>query len=127
MLTNGEAARNPGVNWCTLGALWIVYGSIRLVVAVLLVLYSGVATVMFGALLVRVADYLNLMSIFHFLYVVAVIVTTLSGLFGLVAGLSLLAGRPSARPLSLVASLLSVSDIPLGTTLGTYTMVIFLR
>jgi uncharacterized membrane protein len=126
MPTNTVAAPNPGGNWNTLGSLWVVYGIIRLVAVVLLVLYNGTATVMFGALLVRVPDALLLMSIFHFLYVVAIIVTALAGVFGLLAGLALLAGKPSARSLSLVAGFLSVSDIPLGTTVGIYTLIIFL-
>jgi uncharacterized membrane protein len=119
-------ARNPGRNWRTLGSLWIVYGIIRLVAAILLVLYSGTATVMFGALLTRVPDPFSLMSIFHFLYVVAIIVTALSGIFGILAGLALLAGRTSARSLSLAAGFLSLCDIPLGTTLGIYTLIIFI-
>jgi len=109
-----------------LGSLWIVYGVIRLAAVILLVVYSGTATVMFGALLSRVPDPSTLMSIFHILYVVAIIVTALAGLLGLLAGLALLAGRTSARPLSLAASFLSLCDIPLGTTLGIYTLVIFL-
>lgn len=47
-------AANPIAHWKTLGGLWIVYGVIRQAVALLLVVYNGVATVMFGALLVRV-------------------------------------------------------------------------
>jgi hypothetical protein len=124
--TNVVDARNPGGNWRTLGSLWIVYGIIRLAAAILLVLYSGTATVMFGALLTRVPDPFTLMSIFHFLYVVAIIVTALSGIFGILAGLTLLAGRTSARSLSLAAGFLSLCDIPLGTTLGIYTLIIFL-
>ena len=126
MPTNVVNVRNPGRNWRTLGSLWIVYGIIRLVAAILLVLYSGTATVMFGALLTRVPDPFTLMSIFHFLYVVAIIVTALSGIFGILAGLTLLAGRTSARSLSLAAGFLSLCDIPLGTTLGIYTLIIFL-
>jgi hypothetical protein len=82
---------------------------------------------MFGALLSRVPDPFTLMSIFHVLYVVAIIVTALGGLFGLLAGSALLAGRAAARTLSLAASFLSLFDIPLGTTLGIYTLIIFLR
>jgi len=82
--------------------------------------------VMFGALLSRVPDPYTLMSIFHVLYIAAIVVTALSGLFGLFAGLALLAGKSSARSLSLVAALLSLCDLPLGTTLGIYTLVIFL-
>jgi uncharacterized membrane protein len=126
-MSTNAATQNPAANWKTLGALWIVYGIIRLAAALLLVVYSGVATVMFGALLVRVPDAFSLMSIFHFFYVVAIVVTVLAGVFGLLAGLALLAGRLAARPLSLAAAFLSLCDLPLGTTLGTYTLILFSR
>jgi uncharacterized membrane protein len=126
MSTNAVAARNPRANSSTLGSLWIVYAILRLVAVILLVLYSGTATVMFGALLTRVPDPYTLMTCFHILYIAAIIITALSGLFGLFAGLALLAGKSSARGLSLVAAFLSLSDPPLGTTLGIYTLIIFL-
>jgi uncharacterized membrane protein len=126
MSTNTVAARNPRGDSSTLGSLWIVYAIIRLVAVVLLVLYSGTATVMFGALLTRVADFVTFMAIFHILYIAAILVTALSGIFGLLAGLSLLAGKSSARGLSLVAAFLSLCDLPLGTTLGIYTLIICL-
>ena len=125
MSTNAVAARNPRANSRTLGALWVVYGILRLVAAILLLLYAGTATVMFGALLTRVADYASFMAIFHVLYIAAIIVTALSGLFGLFAGLALLAGK-SARTLVLLAAFFSLSDLPLGTTLGIYTLIVFL-
>jgi len=125
MSTSSATSQNPRANSTTLGALWIVYAILRLVAAILLVLYAGTATVMFGALLTRVADYAPFMAIFHILYTAAIIVTALSGLFGLFAGIALLAGK-SARTLSLVAAFLSVSDLPLGTTLGIYTLIVFL-
>jgi hypothetical protein len=127
MSTNTLASGNPSRNWSVLGSLWLVYGIIRLAVVILLILYSETATVMFGALLSRVPDYLPLMTVFHIFYGVSIIVTALAGLFGILAGLALLVGRPSARALSLVAGFLSVSDIPLGTTLGIYTLIIFLH
>jgi uncharacterized membrane protein len=126
MSTNTVAARNPRANSSTLGSLWIVYAILRLVAVILLVLYSGTATVMFGALLTRVPDPYTLMTCFHILYIAAIIVAALSGLFGLFAGLALLAGKSSARGLSLVAAFLSLSDPPLGTSLGIYTLIIFL-
>jgi hypothetical protein len=125
MSTSSSPTQSPRANRTTLGALWIVYAILRLVALILLVLYAGTATVMFGALLTRVADYATPMAIFHMLYIAAIIVTALSGLFGLFAGLALVAGK-SARTLSLVAAFLSLSDLPLGTTLGIYTLVIFL-
>jgi hypothetical protein len=126
MSTSSATPQNPRANSTTLGALWIVYAILRLVAVILLVLYAGTATVMFGALLTRVVDYAALMAIFHVLYIAAIIVTALSGIFGLLAGLALLAGK-SARTLSLTAAFLSVADLPLGTTLGIYTLIVFLR
>ena len=125
MTTNTASAQNPRADSSTLGALWIVYAILRLVAVILLVLYTGTATVMFGALLTRVPDPYTLMTIFHILYVAAIIVTALSGFFGLFAGVALLAGK-SARTLSLVAAFLSLSDLPFGTTLGIYTLIVFL-
>jgi uncharacterized membrane protein len=125
MSTNAVAARNPRANPTTLGALWLVYSILRLVAVILLVLYAGTATVMFGALLTRVADFVAFMAIFHVLYIAAIIVTALSGLFGLLAGLALLSGK-SARTLSLLAAFLSLHDLPFGTTLGIYTLIVTL-
>ena len=125
MSTNAASTQNRRANATTLGALWIVYAILRLVAVSLLGLYSGTATVMFGALLTRVADFVTFMAIFHILYIAAIIVTALSGIFGLFAGLALLAGK-SARTLSLLAAFFSVSDLPLGTTLGIYTLIVFL-
>jgi uncharacterized membrane protein len=125
MSTNATLARNPRANPTTLGGLWIVYAILRLVAVILLVLYAATATVMFGALLTRVPDFVTFMAIFHILYIAAIIITALAGLFGLLAGLALLAGK-SARTLSLVAAFLSLSDLPLGTTLGIYTLIVFL-
>jgi hypothetical protein len=125
MSTSSATPQNPRANSTTLGALWIVYAILRLVAVILMVLYAGTATVMFGALLTRVADFAAFMAIFHILYTAAIIVTALSGLFGLFAGLALIAGK-SARTLSLVAAFLSVADLPCGTTLGIYTLIVFL-
>ena len=126
MSSNAVATRNPRGNSSTLGGLWIVYAILRLVAVILLVLYTGTATVMFGALLTRVPDPYTLMNTFHILYIAAIIVTALSGVLGLFAGLALLAGKSGARTLSLVAAFLSLSDLPLGTTLGIYTLIVFL-
>jgi uncharacterized membrane protein len=125
MSTNAIATQNPRANSTTLGSLWIFYGILRLIAVVLMILYAGTATVMFGALLTRVADFVTFMAIFHVLYIAAIIVTALSGLFGLFAGLALVSGK-SARTLSLLAAFFSLSDLPLGTTLGIYTLIIFL-
>ncbi len=121
-----SAAGNLSGHGRTLGVCWIAYGIFRLLVGIFLVLFSGTAAVMFGALLVRVPDPLALMGDFHLVYAAIVVVTFLCGLFGLVAGLALLANQRSWRTLALLAAFLSVSGIPFGTTLGIYTLIVLL-
>jgi hypothetical protein len=121
-----SAAGNLSGQGRTLGVCWIAYGIFRLLMGICLVLFSGTAAVMFGALLVRVPDPFALMGDFHFVYAAIVVVTVLCGLFGLVAGLALLANQRSARILALLAAFLSVSEIPFGTTLGIYTLILLL-
>jgi hypothetical protein len=88
-----------------------------------LLIYGGTVTLMFGALLSRVPDPFALMDVFHFLYMVMIALSIVCGVVGFLAGLALLAGQRSARMLALIAAVLSVSDIPLGITLGIYTLV----
>jgi uncharacterized membrane protein HdeD (DUF308 family) len=109
-----------------LGICWIVYGILRLITGICLVLFSGTATVMFGALLGRVPNPFALMGDFHVVYAGIVILTVLCGLFGILAGLALLANQRPARTLALLAAFLSVSEIPFGTTLGIYTLIVLL-
>lgn len=122
MTTNAAGIESSRGNWGLLGALWIVYGIVRFVAAAVMVVYSGTATVMFGSLLNRVPDPFTLMNLFHIFYIAAVAVAVLSGIFAVLAGLAFLTGK-SARSLGLVASLFAASDVPLGTPLGTYTMI----
>ena len=116
---------NPYGNHRTLGSLWTVYGVIRLIMVLCLLIYGRTATLMFGALLSRVPDF-ALMDIFHFLYSIMMALSAVCGLVGFVAGLALLGGQRSGRKLALIAAVLSVSDIPLGITLGIYTLVALL-
>jgi hypothetical protein len=49
------------------------------------------------------------------------------GVLGILAGLAFLGSQNPPRVLGLLAAFFSVSDVPLGTTLGTYTFVVLLR
>jgi hypothetical protein len=126
MALNKSATDNLNSHQRVLGVCWLVYGVFRLIMGIWLTLFGGTATVMFGALLSRVANPFALMSDFHILYTGFVALTVLCGLFGLLTGLALLANRRPARQLALIAAFLSISEIPLGTTLGIYTLVVLL-
>jgi hypothetical protein len=117
---------NPSGYYRTLGGLWTVYGVIRMIMVLCLLIYGRTATLMFGALLSRVPDPFALMDIFHFLYSIMTVLSAVCGLIGFLAGLALLGGLRSGRKLALIAAVLSVSDIPLGITLGIYTLVALL-
>ncbi len=105
-----------------LGVLWIIYGILRLVIGVWMVTFAPVATVMFGALLVRVSDVYSLMSEFHVFYAFAIALSLVCGAVGLLAGIALLLGWGSGRGLAIVAGFLALSELPIGITLGVYTL-----
>jgi hypothetical protein len=89
-----------------------------------LVSFTTTATLMFGALLTRVPDPYSLMSLFHFLYLGVIIWSGACGILGILAGATILAGQRSARPLAIVAALLSLSELPFGIALGVYTLIL---
>jgi len=126
MALDEARAGNLGDHRGILGACWVLYGVLRVAVGIWLVLFSGTATVMFGALLGRVANPFALMSDFHIVYAGLVVLSVACGIFGILAGVALLANQRAARTLALIAGFLSVSEVPFGTTLGVYTMVLFL-
>ena len=110
----------------TLGICWIVYGIIRLVAAAWLASFSGTATLMYGSLLNRVADPFALMNIFHFMYTLVVVLSILCAVLGMVAGIALVTGHKFGETTAIVVAFLSLCDIPLGLTLGTYSLIVLL-
>lgn len=126
MSSGDSIAENTNGTSRTLGVFWLVYGLFRLIMVLGLLIYGATATLMFGALLNRVPDPFALMGVFHFLYMAVVVLSVVCGVLGVIAGLSLLAGQQAGRKFALIAAVLSVCDIPLGTTLGIYTLVVLL-
>ena len=110
-----------------LGLCWILYGIFRLALGIWLILFTPTATVMFGALLNRVANPFPLLFAFHFFYTGAIVLSAVAGVFGLIAGSMLFTGDKSAPLPAILAALASVSNLPVGTALGIYTLVVFLH
>jgi hypothetical protein len=81
---------------------------------------------MFGALLSRVPNPFALMDDFHIVYMGIVVLSFVCGVLGILTGLAFLASGRPVRKLALLAAFLSVSEIPLGTTLGIYTLIVLL-
>src|ERR1700730_2588394 len=102
----------------TLGLFWLIYGVLRTIAAVWMLGFIPTATVMFGALLNRVPNPYPLMSAFHLIYDGWMVLSSVSGMVEILAEISLLAGPGGSRILAVVAALLAVPFIPVGTMLG---------
>jgi hypothetical protein len=127
MVSEDVAISNSSSHTSPLGICWFIYGFLRLAFAVWLMFFNSTATLMFGALLARVPDPFTLMDSFHLLYGLLIVFCAVGGILGLLAGVALMAGRAAGRMIAVVAAFFSVSDLPIGTALGTYTLVVFLR
>lgn len=105
-----------------LGGLWFVYGVLRIIMAVLLVVFSGTARLMAGAVLTRVPHPLAWMStfvVFYWIVIAWCIVCVI--LSFLAAGMLLVESKPAPK-LATIAAFVSLPDIPVGLVLGTYTL-----
>jgi uncharacterized membrane protein len=122
---NALESPSSRASYSQLGVCWVIYGILRLVIAIWLVTFTPVATVMFGALLIRVADYIPAMEVFHVFYIFAIILSVLCGVFGVLGGVALLRQRTSH--LAIIAAFLSLSELPIGITLGVYTLLTIFR
>ncbi|HEU0370226.1 MAG TPA: hypothetical protein VFR42_13495 [Candidatus Acidoferrum sp.] len=107
-----------------LGVLWVLYGLERLAVALAIFLCIPTLTVMWGALLTRVANPYTLMDLFHLFLIFAIAFSILAGIISILAGSALTSARPSARTLGLLAAFLALVSGPLGIALGAYTLVV---
>lgn len=107
-----------------LGILWILYGVLRFVGALVVFLYSGTLTLMWGALLTRVPNPFTLMDLFHVVLIFVIFLSIVAGIVSIIAGLKLMSGGQSARRIGLLAAFFGLTNGPLGIALGAYTLVV---
>jgi hypothetical protein len=119
-----QTVSESGGTYGTLGVLWAVYAILRFAGVAFIVVYEGMLTVMWGAIITRVANPFALMSLFHFFLVFAIVLNIVAGIVSLFAAIALLGRSGSARKLALVASFFGLTNGPLGIALGAYTLVI---
>ena len=100
-----------------LGILWIVFGALSLFAALFILL------LFFGITLIPGVDF----AAGGVLKVIGVIVGAYLGLLGLpkiIGGIGLLNGREWGRVLVIIMSFLSLVNIPVGTALGVYSLIV---
>ena len=110
----------------TLGILWIAYGMVRACLGIVQFLFAPTATVMFGALLTRVADYQPLMAFFHGAYTFFILISFACGILGILGGVLSMGNSGSGRSMLIVASLLALTEMPIGIALGVYTLIVLI-
>jgi hypothetical protein len=107
-----------------LGICWVLYGLLRLVMALGVFMYSPTLTLMWGALLSRVPSPFALMDYFHAFLIFAIILGVVAGAVSIIAGMGLISKGASARSLGVVAAFFGLINGPLGIALGAYTLVV---
>jgi hypothetical protein len=116
--------QTTGSRYGTLGILWVLYGIICIGKSAWIAVYNTTLTLMWGAIINRVADPFFWMSAFHIWLVGAAVVLVLAAIFSFLAAASLMRGRGNGGALALIASVLAILTGPLGVALGAYTMVV---
>lgn len=120
-----ESEASPRIKQPTLGALWFLYGLMRITMAVLLVVLSGTARLMFGALLVRVPHPLPWMTFFEVVYWIIIAWCVLCAILSVIAAGALFVESRTAGRLATLAALVCLPEVPFGLVLGVYTLLVF--
>ncbi len=115
-----------GNRYGTLGILWAAYAVFMIALAAWMFLYTQTLTLMWGAIINRVADPFAWMSFFHFFLTATIVMALISAVLSLLAAVALLQGAASSRSLGLVAAAFGLLGPPLGVVLGAFTVAIVL-
>lgn len=113
-----------GNRYGTLGILWGIYGVVMIAAAAWIIVYNRTLTLMWGAIVSRVANPFTWMDLFHLWLGATVVMALLSALFSLLAAGALLQGAGSSRKLGLIAAAFGMLGTPPGIALGVFTVAI---
>jgi len=111
-----------GHRYGMLGMLWAIYGVLMIAGAAFMIIYSGALTVMWGAIVTRVANPLVWMSAFHLFLGATVVMALISAALSLLAAMALMRGAASLRTLGLAAAAFGMLGTPPGIALGVFTV-----
>jgi hypothetical protein len=121
------SAALSGVKQQSLGTLWFLYGLLRIISVVFLVIFSGTMRLMFGALLTRVPHPLAWMAAFEAFYWIVIAWCIVCVILSFIAAGALFVETPSAGRAASIAALVCLPEIPFGLVLGVYTLMVFQR
>ncbi len=111
-----------GNRYGTLGVLWAVYGVLMIAAAAWIMVDNRTLTVMWGAIISRVANPFAWMSLFHLFLGATVVMALISAVLSFLAAIALMRGAGSSRPLGLAAAVFGMLGTPPGIALGVFTV-----
>jgi hypothetical protein len=108
----------------TLGVLWCVYAAYRAAAGIFAMLFlAGISTpAILGGIGARGLPFLPFAPVMSGLAVVAGVFILCTSALSFITGYALLTRRPWGRTLAIVAAILSLIKLPVGTALGIYTL-----
>src|ERR1700722_19889718 len=115
METNSDTYR-------TVGIFWGIYGMVMIAASAWIIVYNQTLTVMWGAIISRVANPFAWMSAFHLFLGATVVMALISAAFSLLAAFALLGGAAAGRRLGLIAAAFGMLGTPPGVALGVFTV-----
>ncbi len=104
------------------GIFWALYGVLMVAAAAFIIVYDGTLTLMWGAIINRVASPFAWMSFFHLFLVATVMMAVASAFFSFLAAISFMRGSSALRTWGLVAAAFALLGPPLGIALGSFTV-----
>jgi hypothetical protein len=108
------------------GILWALYGVLLVAAAAFIIVYDGTLTLMWGAIINRVANPFAWMSFFHLFLVATVMMAVASAFFSFLAAISFMRGGAALRTWGLVAAAFGLLGPPVGVALGAFTVALLL-
>jgi hypothetical protein len=108
----------------TLGVLWCVYGVYRAAAGLFAMLFlMGISTPAFmGGIGLNNSPFMPFAPVMSGLALIGGVYILLTSGLAFVTGYALLTRRPWGRTLGMVAAIMSLIKLPVGTALGTYTL-----
>jgi hypothetical protein len=113
-----------GNRYGMLGILWGIYGVAMIATAAWIMVYNRTLTLMWGAVVSRVANPFMWMDLFHLFLIATVAMALISALCSLLAAGALLQGAGASRRLGLIAAVFGMLGTPPGIALGVFTVAV---
>jgi zinc-ribbon domain len=113
----------------TLAILWGIYGAYRVLTALWIVSAGQMFVPMLNNIMAQTGQHMDLspfLRLMSDILLVSAFFSVATGALGLWAAWALWKREPSGRIVALVAAVISLINIPFGTALGIYTMVVLL-